>query len=68
MSIQSDLELSVTREKLGFLEQSYAEIKQSPGKNSRADVLTLQSFKKLINQLKEEIGRFEARIRSGVEN
>ena len=61
MSIKNQRQLENTRTKLHLLEKSYFELKEQPGPNAHVDELTLRSLKKLINQLKEEIARFEAR-------
>ena len=59
MILNSDRELTNTKRKLHLLEEAYEE--------SRADTeddhlreLELESLKRLINQLKEEIARYEA--------
>jgi hypothetical protein len=63
MTLQSKRELEVTREKLRGLEELYASTAASPeGAYSRE--LTLRSLRRTINQLKEEITRFEARAGS----
>ena len=61
MKLQSQQELNSTKEKLRLLERRYdATLREEDG-NDRARSLTLQSLKALINQLKEEITRFESR-------
>jgi len=62
MNLQSDRELEVTREKLRMLEEQYEAARNRPGTDERVRQLTLQSLKKLINQLKEEIVRYESRM------
>ncbi len=63
MSLQSKRELEVTREKLRGLEQLYAATAATPeGTYSRE--ITLRSLRRTINQLKEEITRFETRTGS----
>lgn len=59
MDLRSDRELANTKRKLRLLEQGYEE--------SRADTedehlreLEMESLSRLINQLKEEIARYEA--------
>jgi hypothetical protein len=59
MSLQSKRELDVTREKLRSLEQRYIVIAERPCANEHVRELTLQSFKNIINQMKEEIAVFE---------
>ncbi len=61
MTLQSKRELEITREKLRRLEQMYSQTKKAPPENSYPQELTLRSLRRTINQLKEEIARFEAR-------
>jgi hypothetical protein len=61
MSLQSRRQLENTRAKLKLLEARLGELEQEPVVNARTRELTRLSLKKLINQLKEEIVRFEAR-------
>ncbi len=61
MSIQSKRQLENTRAKLKLLEDRLRELEGEPVANVRTRELTKQSLKKLINQLTEEIVRFEAR-------
>jgi hypothetical protein len=61
MTLQSNRELEVTRQKLNDLEQLYKKTLTSPAENDYARELTLRSLRRTINQLKEEITRFEAR-------
>jgi hypothetical protein len=60
MSIQSMRELESTRKKLEMLESRIRELNSEPIGNPHARELTKRSLKKLVNQLKEEIARFEA--------
>jgi len=64
MNLQSKRELDVTREKLRLLEQRYHVIQREPADDNHVQELTLRSLKGLINQLKEEITRFEGRATS----
>ena len=66
MSIENRRQLENTRGKLEELERLYARSQQGPASSEHVRELTLRSLKKRINQFKEEITRFEARIRSGV--
>jgi hypothetical protein len=68
MSLESQHELDVTREKLRGLEQLYAATLGEPGEKTYAQELTLRSLKRTINQLKEEIARFEAHSASTAHN
>jgi hypothetical protein len=61
MTLQSNRELEVTRPKLNDLEQLYAKTQTSPAENDYARALTLRSLRRTINELKEEIARFETR-------
>lgn len=62
MTIENRRQLAVTRKKLRMLEDRYASLKLEPAENPHVRELTLHSLKRLINQLKEEIIRFEAHV------
>jgi len=62
MSLRNSRELESTRKKLAMLQQQVVELQQDANATRRADVLTLRSLTQLINQLKEEIAQYEARI------
>ncbi|MGO9464162.1 MAG: hypothetical protein ACLQIB_26300 [Isosphaeraceae bacterium] len=64
MELKDEREVEVTREKLGSLEARYQAVSQNPGDDAHIQELTLQSLRRMINQMKEEIARFEARERS----
>ena len=64
MTLQSKRELEVTQEKLRGLEQLYAQTLASAMEPAYPRELTLRSLRHTINQLKEEIARFEARVGS----
>ena len=61
MNLKSKRELEVTKKKLDGLEQLHQTILAQPGERSYAQALTLRSLKRTINQLKEEIARFESK-------
>ena len=61
MNIQNQRELDATRHKLRMLEQSYQAAQQDRIGDQHVQELELRSLKKLINQLKDEIVRFEGR-------
>jgi hypothetical protein len=61
MSIRSKRQLENTRAKLKLLEDRLRDLDGEPVANVRTRELTKQSLKKLANQLKEEIVRFESR-------
>ena len=60
MELKDDLELEVTREKLQSLEARYEAVRRDPAGDAHLQELTLRSLKRIINQLKEEILRFES--------
>jgi hypothetical protein len=60
MELKDERELEVTREKLQSLEARYQAVKQDSGEDAHIQELTLRSLKRMINQMKEEIARFEA--------
>lgn len=62
MSLQGHRELETTRDKLKLLEQRYEAERLEEGGNEHARELSMRSLRRLINQLKEEIARFEPRI------
>jgi hypothetical protein len=61
MSIESKRQLDNTRVKLKRFEERLIELDREPVENARTHELTRQSLKAVVNQLKEEIVRFEAR-------
>ena len=64
MELKDEREVEVTREKLRSLETRYQAASQDPGDDAHIQELTLRSLKRLINQMKEEIARFEAQIQA----
>ena len=60
MSIQNKRQLENTRAKLKVLEDRLRDLADEPVSNVRTRELTKRSVKKLVNQLTEEIVRFEA--------
>jgi hypothetical protein len=62
MNLQGARDLQATREKLRLLEEHYRIRLAEPAPNAHTRELSLQSLKKMINQLTEEIVRFETRI------
>lgn len=63
MTLRSRRELEVTKKKLRSLEQQYALTCQEEGEDPYVQELTLESLKRMINQLTEEIARYEAHAR-----
>jgi hypothetical protein len=61
MTLQSQRELGATREKLRLLEERYEANQREQGGEEHLCELSRRSLKRLINQLKEEIARFESR-------
>jgi hypothetical protein len=61
MELKDEREVEVTREKLRSLEARYQVVSQDPGDDGHVQELTLRSLKRMINQMKEEIARFESR-------
>jgi hypothetical protein len=59
MSIENDRQLENTREKLRLLEEHYERKRREPTDDPGVREITLWSLKKTINQLKEEIIRYE---------
>ena len=65
MSIRNQRELAATRAKLNVLEERYAVLEQEQSADNHVRELTMRSLKSLINQLKEEIVRFEVKVSPG---
>jgi predicted RNase H-like nuclease (RuvC/YqgF family) len=59
VSLSSDRELTNTKRKLHFLEEAYEEARADT-EDEHLRELEMESLKRLINQLKEEIARYEA--------
>jgi hypothetical protein len=60
MDLEDERELEVTRRKLHVLETRYEASRREPDENTHVHELSLRSLKRMINQLKEEIARFES--------
>jgi hypothetical protein len=60
MELNDEREVEVTREKLRSLEARYQVVGQAPGEDAHVQELTLRSLRRMINQMKEEIARFES--------
>lgn len=65
MELKNERELAVTREKLRQLEEHYASSRLDTADDPHVRELSLRSIKRIINQLKEEIARFEAQASVG---
>ncbi len=61
MGLHSQSELESTRRKLRLLEERYEAHANATSDSPHARKLTMQSLRRLINQLKEEIARYESK-------
>jgi len=61
MGLGSDRELANAREKLRLLEESCEETRVDPDEVEHIRKVTMESLKRLMNRLKEEIARYQAR-------
>ena len=59
MTLRNDQELANTRDKLRLLEEMYRNASKDRSEDDHVRDLSLQSLKRLINQLKEEITLYE---------
>jgi len=60
MKLNSEREVRNTQAKLARLEARYESLQRETGGDAHVRELTMESLKRLINQFKEEIARFEA--------
>ena len=65
MELKDEYEVEVTRSKLKVLEERFAASRLEPAENAYVKELSLRSLKRMINQLKEEIARFESHAMHG---
>jgi hypothetical protein len=65
MTLKNDIELSNTRQKLRELEEHYNSRLREKSADPHVHELTLQSLKRLMNQLKEEITLYEIHQSAG---
>ena len=68
MSIENRRELKATRQKLAWLERELESARLQSSENPRVQELTLRSLKAMINQMKEEIARYESAVGSVAKN
>jgi len=68
MNIENRRELEATRQKLAWLEREHESASLQPSANPRVHELTLRSLKAMINQMKEEIARYESAVGSVARN
>jgi hypothetical protein len=61
-NLSSEQELENTREKLHRLEARYEQIRRDSTEDPHVRKVTMLSLKRLINQFKEEIARYEAHL------
>ncbi len=66
MKLHEIRNIEPTREKLRLLEDRYEKIRREKLGDDHLRELTLQSLKRMINQLTEEIARYEAHAGGGV--
>ena len=64
MTVNSERRIEFTREKLRLLEETYADAQCDSKTSAHTRELTLRSLRGLINQLKQEIARHEARTKT----
>jgi hypothetical protein len=62
MTLANSTELINTQAKLRELNKRYEELRLDLSEDARVRKLTMLSLKRLINQLTEEIARFESRL------
>jgi hypothetical protein len=62
MMIDNDTQLLNTRTKLRELQERYEALRVDLSEDARVRRLTMMSLKRLVNQLTEEITRFESRL------
>lgn len=60
MSLQNQQQLENTQKKLSELKQLYGKYQSQPADNEQVREQTLLSLKRLLNQLQEEIARYQA--------
>jgi hypothetical protein len=61
MDLKSDIEVENTRAKIKILQERYEASQQEPTENEYVKQLSLCSLKRMINQMTEEIVRYESR-------
>jgi hypothetical protein len=59
VTLRNDQEVANSRAKLRLLEEWFEEARADRGENEHVRELAMESLKRLINQLKEEIVRYE---------
>ncbi len=61
MTLVNAKQFQATKEKLRLLEDRYGKIRIAPTDDENARDITLRSLKQLINQLTEELARYESK-------
>ncbi len=61
MTLVNAKQFQATKEKLRLLEDRYGKIRTAPTDDENARDITLRSLKQLINQLTEELARYESK-------
>lgn len=64
MNLTNERELLNTRRKLRMLEEDYEALAHETSDDEELREMTMESIMRLVNQLKEEIARYEAHHRS----
>jgi hypothetical protein len=64
VTLENRQQVENTHEKLRLLQERYRANAEAPGEMTYARRLTMRSLKRLINELTEEIVRYESRIAS----
>ena len=62
MELRNDVDLANTREKLREFQERYRARQQETPEDKHIHRLTLMSLKRVINQLIEDIARYESRV------
>ena len=61
MTLKNQQEVRATLEKIRLLEARYASLQQTPAADRHVRELSLRSLKRTVNQMREEVVRFETR-------
>jgi flagellar biosynthesis chaperone FliJ len=61
VKLRNDIELENTKEKLRILEEGYDELRRETEGDEELRTAEMDSMRKLIHQLKEDIARYQAR-------
>jgi hypothetical protein len=65
MLITTHDELENTREKLSLIEDRLRALATEPGDGAEARAWTIRSLRRLANEMKEDMVRFESRVKAG---